>query len=191
MSDRYGTTIDPTVISGRTEGSVGSTRNTGTGAAISCVTLERLLKPRWRPVEIAPGNRRLNDAMHSERFRKTIRVAVLLALIGVLAAPRGLVLCVDDSGHVSIEAALEIVPCPPASDDPRFETEPAATCEEITLTREALKSPGELELVSASVAILAPPPQPPEVSQPSPPSATAPSASSLWLREHRTIVLLV
>jgi len=129
--------------------------------------------------------------MRSERFRKTIRVAILIALIGVLAAPRGLVLCVGDSGHVSIEAALEIAPCQPVSDDSRFETEPAETCEDTPLTSEALKSVGEFEVLSASVAILELPPQPPEIFQPSPPSTTAPTASSLRLRELRTIVLLV
>ncbi len=129
--------------------------------------------------------------MRSEPFRKTIRVAVLLALIGVWAAPRGFVLCVGDSGHVSIEAALEIASCQPVSDDSRFETEPTETCEDTPLTIEALKSAGEFAVVSVSVAILALPPQPPQTFLPSPPSATTPSASSLWLREHRTIVLLV
>lgn len=129
--------------------------------------------------------------MHSKRWGKTIRVALLLALIGVLAAPRGLVLCVGDSGHVSIEAALEIAPCQPVSDDTRFETEPIETCEDTPLTSEVLKSRGKLEVVSTSVVILVLPAQPPAISQPSSPSAAAPSASSLRLREHRTIVLLV
>lgn len=129
--------------------------------------------------------------MHSERSTKTIRVALLLALIGVLAAPRGLVLCVGEPGHVSVEAAIEIEPCQPLCDDMRFETEPLESCQDTPLTIEALKSPSEIEIVSTSIAFLARPPQPPAMLHPSLPPAAAPSVSSLWLREHRTIVLLV
>lgn len=129
--------------------------------------------------------------MRSECTSKAIRALVLLAMIGMLAAPRGLVLCVGDSGHVSIEAALETAPCQPISDDKRFETEPAETCEDTPLTTTALKLRGELDFVSTPVLTFPPLPQPPAISQSSPLSVIAPSASSLWLREHRTIVLLV
>jgi len=133
----------------------------------------------------------MKDGMSSERWRKTLRVAVLIALMGLLAAPRGLVLCVGNSGHVSIEAALEIAPCQPVPDDTRFESESTETCKDAPLGSTALKSTGEPEIVSASVAILAQLPRLPAISRPLLPSTTTLSASSLWLRQHRTIVLLV
>lgn len=129
--------------------------------------------------------------MHLGRSRKTICVAVLLALIGLLAVPRGLVLCVGDAGHVSIEAAVEMAPCQLVGDDTRFPSESPESCDDTTLTSKVLESARSLEVVWALIAILAPAPRPPAALQPPLPSSTNPSASSLWLREHRTIVLLV
>ena len=36
---------------------------------------------------------------------------LLLTLVCVFVAPRGLVLCVGEDGHVAIESAVEIAPC--------------------------------------------------------------------------------
>lgn len=129
--------------------------------------------------------------MHPRRSRMTIRVAVLLALIGLLTAPRGLVLCVGDAGHVSLEGALELVSCQTVSDDSKFETEPTETCSDTPLLSEVLKSPVELKVIWTSFTILSPTLRLVQVRQSFRQFPSRALASSLWLREHRTIVLLV
>lgn len=129
--------------------------------------------------------------MHPRSLQMMIRVVALLALMGLLAAPRGLVLCFGDAGHVQIEAALELVACQSLGDGLQIENEPPETCSDTPLTCEPLQKSGEPNIEWAFIETATPPAPPRAFLPPSRPLPVSSAASSLWLREHRTIVLLV
>ncbi|MBK7950660.1 MAG: hypothetical protein IPK00_18350 [Deltaproteobacteria bacterium] len=121
----------------------------------------------------------------------TIRVAALLALMALLAAPRGLVLCFGDAGHVQIEAALELVACQSVGEVAQFESTATESCSDTPITCQPLQKSGEPNIVWGFVQTALLPVFPRAIEPPSCPSGVIQFVSSLWLREHRTIVLLV
>lgn len=159
----------------------------GSQPAISCESSRPLLKASRTPVEAARRSRRVDHHMHPRACKKIFRVTVLLALLGLFAAPRGLVFCVESTGQVSIES---IVACQLMGNDAQFDSNSVDSCNDTRLISDVLKARGETEVVWAVVAILVAVSHPPALAV-SPAAPSSPPASSFWLREHRTIVLLV
>lgn len=128
---------------------------------------------------------------------RAVCATILVALVSLLTTPRDVVLCVRDGGHVEIEAALELVSCQFVGPDlqfEQFENKPTETCSDMPLTSEALREPSELGVMWDFVAISPPPAyllRLREIETPSLPVPIRPSASSFWLRDLRTIVLVV
>lgn len=116
----------------------------------------------------------------------------VLALVGVLAAPKGLVLCVGDNGHIAIEAAVETTPCGvPLRAGTAFGAPPLEACSDIAIVQTALRSSVDPEVV-APLALAAPMgAAEPRAAAPALVRSLEPLFLSPTLGAHRTIVLLV
>lgn len=116
-----------------------------------------------------------------------------LTLVGVLAAPKGLVLCVgEDGGHIAIETAVELTPCGvPIRDGSTFGAPPVEACRDTALVQTALRPSVDPE-IATPIATAAPLPLPASCqAAPLFRRAAGPRLASLTLRAHRTVVLLV
>lgn len=166
--------------------------NTRNKTAISCVLLAQLLKAGDWLVEPTSGTGRIGPEM-SRKYAKqrVMRIVSVLALIGLLLAPRDFVLCVADSGHVAIESATELSPCQPVSDDSRFPSQPNESCDDTPLVSKVVKLSGSLEIVALVASVAAPSPRLAADTRPAPIAEITQPTPPSWLRYHRTIVLLV
>ena len=130
------------------------------------------------------------------RKRTETRAAVLLgilALLSTLVAPRSLVLCIGEAGHVVIEAAVEITPCGvPLRAPGAFGAPPLEACSDFDLVQAALRSSVAHDMVPfepvASVALFV---EPAFSSAGFRTPERALSSLDPALRAHRTIVLIV
>ena len=131
----------------------------------------------------------------SAMLRRVPRAFLLgLALVGALAAPQGLVLCVSSGDHVAIEPAIELVPCgaPAASFADEFGAPVPESCTDFALLQASIRA-------SAGAEFQAPLPVWTSFTAPSPRvAATLPARGgyasrglSASLRAQRTVVLIV
>lgn len=131
--------------------------------------------------------------MPSSRHERALGLLLcLLALVGALAAPRGLVLCVGENGHIAIETAVETTPCGvPLREGNALGAPPVEACSDTALTQTAIRSSIDPESAAPlALAALIPAPTP-RASAPTLTRARAPIFPSQTLEAQRTIVLLV
>ncbi len=124
--------------------------------------------------------------------RATQILLCLAALVGALAAPKGLVLCVGEGGHVAIETAVEITPCGvPLRAGNSFGAPPVEACTDTALVQTALRSSVDPELATPLAISEIVPLAAPLQAAPTFPRSPDRGFASQTLRAHRTIVLVV
>ena len=129
--------------------------------------------------------------MPSRHKRALGLLLCVLALVGVFAAPKGLVLCVGDNGHIAIEAAVETTPCGvPLRAGNAFGAPPIEACSDIAVVQGALRSSVDPGVV-APLALAPMAAAEPRAAAPALARSLEPLFLSPTLGAHRTIVLLV